>query len=78
MTDLWNHRSVATGLYGRPALSYKNGPDCTVSNQTPGGGQTCVYEDQLFEERVSEVISGHTDHSTPLFVFWATHIVHGE
>lgn len=40
-------------------------------------GQTCTYEDALFESRVTEVIEGHPNKDVPLFVFWATHIVHG-
>jgi hypothetical protein len=47
-----------------------------MATQNPAG-QACVYEDVLFEERVTEVISNHTDKTRPLMVFWATHIVHG-
>lgn len=36
-----------------------------------------MYEDSLFENRVTKVIQDHTNKQNPLFVFWATHIVHG-
>lgn len=34
----------------------------------------CVYEDELLAQRVLDVISNH-DPSTPLFLFWAMHVV---
>lgn len=79
VVDLWNKyfgSSSANASVGKPAVNKVNGPDCTVKDQSPPGNQTCEYEDALFEARVRSVISSH-DTSIPLFMFWATHIVHG-
>ena len=71
----YSYASVCVAACSNPS-QYRNGPGCTMATQTPKG-QTCVYEDVLFEERVTQVIEGHTNTSAPLMVFWATHIVHG-
>eukprot|EP00035_Acanthoeca_spectabilis_P017658 m.371226 g.371226 ORF g.371226 m.371226 type:complete len:556 (+) comp16683_c0_seq28:2454-4121(+) len=77
ITDLWNLRNPnLDGFFGRPAKAFANGPKCTDATQNPAG-QTCTYEDALFESRVTEVIERHPNKDVPLFVFWATHIVHG-
>ena len=39
------------------------------------GGGECVYEDGLFEAEAVRVVAAH-DPATPLFLFWAPHIVH--
>ena len=41
---------------GRPAKEFVNSPGCTDSTQNASG--TCVYEDQLFENRVHRVLRG--------------------
>lgn len=76
ITDLWNMRGPEEAPFGRGAKHYMNSPACTVKNQNPPGNATCMYEDMLFEQRVKTTIQQH-DPSTPLFMFWATHIVHG-
>ena len=76
ITDLWNLQQASSdGIYGKPATAYRNGPNCTDDSQSPDG-QTCVYEDSLFEARITEVIENHPA-DEPLFAFWSTHIVHG-
>ena len=62
---------------GGPALQYKNGPNCTSKTQNPPDGEACSYEDDLFESRVHRIVQNHANLSKPLFVFWASHIVHG-
>lgn len=54
------------------ASNIKN--NCSFESQHPAGG-TCVYEDQLFEDRVTSTIKNHST-SKPLFIFWATRGVH--
>ena len=80
MVDLWTYMPGVNNMprFGRAARSYANSPQCSDENQKPLGpdNQTCVFEDTLFEERVTEVVRGH-DTKVPLFVFWSTHIVHG-
>eukprot|EP00040_Diaphanoeca_grandis_P027589 m.157279 g.157279 ORF g.157279 m.157279 type:complete len:561 (-) comp31048_c0_seq1:97-1779(-) len=72
--DFWNKDTAVNETYGRPAKQKVNVPMCTSSHQNPSG--TCIFEDTLFEERISEKIAT-ADISTPHFFFWATHIVHG-
>ena len=76
MFDLWNKYddTPANATYGEPAKDYLNSMGCTSTTQNASG--TCVYEDDLFEERVHSIVAKH-DPTTPLFVFWATHTVHG-
>ena len=74
MYDLWNKYEGVNETYGRPAKAKVNSVGCTVTNQNASG--TCIYEDDLFEQRVHNIVSNH-DASQPLFVFWATHTVHG-
>jgi len=71
--DLWEHDETIA-YPGRPATRLTNAADCSFKNQDGAG--TCKYEDALFEERVTTIIQAH-DQSKPLFVFWATHAVHG-
>jgi len=59
--DLWDTSKPATDLV--------NSPECSQKNQTG-----CVYEDELFTNRVIAAIDERTDQ--PLFIFWAPHIVH--
>eukprot|EP00035_Acanthoeca_spectabilis_P007581 m.138502 g.138502 ORF g.138502 m.138502 type:complete len:232 (+) comp14002_c0_seq2:573-1268(+) len=76
MVDLWNLEDPATdGLFGSPAKAYANGANCSFDSQNPQN-QVCVYEDALFEERVIKILGDHTDKDVPLFIFWASHIVH--
>lgn len=76
--DLWNDPPYSVPAHmppiGRPAKEYVNSPGCTDSSQNVSG--TCVYEDQLFEDRIHRVIRRRPK-DQPLFMFWATHIVHG-
>ena len=77
MKDLWNYKSNHNPVIpypGRPARHFVNDARCTVASQA--GNYTCVWEDDLFEQRVTETIKAH-DVDTPLFLFWATHTVHG-
>jgi len=83
MYDLWNANHFPNATYGRPAKALVNSVGCsfqhqnatTISGKSAGGGR-CIYEDDIFEDRVHHVIKNH-NRSEPLFVFWATHTVHG-
>jgi arylsulfatase B len=63
IVDLW-----ATG---GPANKLNNSWTCSQTNQAPG----CKYEDEIFVEAVLDFIAAH-DPTTPMFLFWAPHIVH--
>jgi len=71
--DLWEHNE-SIAYPGQPAVDYHNSPECNYNNQTVGS--KCTYTDALFEERVKILLQAH-DKSTPMFLFWATHAVHG-
>ena len=60
--DLWSNDGPAHGL--------NNSHWCTQENQTG-----CLYEDQLFANRVMAAIQ-HKDPHKPFFIFWAPRIVH--
>ena len=60
--DLWDTTVGASSL--------NNSWSCTQKMQTG-----CVYEDEIFVERVLEAIAAH-DPAEPFFLFWAPHIVH--
>lgn len=82
MKDLWNYKRYKPSFVypGRPAVNLMNSPECTVTNQNPGGkGASCIWEDDLFEAHVKTAISQHSENDTskPLFIFWSTHTVHG-
>jgi len=62
IVDLWNT--------DHPAVNLTDPASC--SQQAQAG---CVYEDQLFQTHVISTINNH-DVSTPLFIYWAPHIVH--
>lgn len=72
LKDLW-YSDADTGFPGRPAKLHKNVDDCNFQQQHPNG--TCVYVDQIFEERAKNIIEAH-DPSKPLFLFWATKTAH--
>ena len=57
-------------------MNWTNSPRCTNTDQDPGGAARCVYEDQLFENRVLSIVDAHPA-AEPLFLFYAPHIVHG-
>lgn len=63
IVDLWDTT--------KPAHGQNNTPTCSQKNQHEG----CVYEDQLFTDRVMAAIDGR-DQEKPFFIFWAPHIVH--
>ena len=48
-----------------------SGENCSQANQT--GWERCIYEDQLFTDRVMAAI---TPGPAPFFVFWAPRVVH--
>eukprot|EP01050_Picozoa_sp_SAG11_P004972 SAG11_NODE_333_length_10574_cov_7.889451_4_plen_163_part_00 len=88
MIDLWNDPPYTdnpnTLAIGGPAKEFMNSPACTDTTQLPvgnatAGNTTSVYEDELFENRVHYVLRNAKKNvgDKPLFVFWATHIVHG-
>ena len=81
IVDLW--RSDGAGFEG-PAQGYNN--SCVTNNPAGGHPPSCVpgakgddwydgYEDSLLEQEVLSTIAEH-DAATPLFLFWAPHIVH--
>mmetsp|Transcript_14657 Transcript_14657/g.16265 ORF Transcript_14657/g.16265 Transcript_14657/m.16265 type:complete len:533 (+) Transcript_14657:62-1660(+) len=63
IVDLWHT--------DEPAKSLTNPKTCSQENQA----SDCVYEDELFEQYVFDVLDNH-DPSTPLFLFWAPHSIH--
>jgi arylsulfatase I/J len=80
VVDLWR----GARSYEGPAHGYNN--SCTVKEPAGGHPIDCVpgpmgdtwhegYEDSLLEQRVLRTIGAH-DAATPLFLFWAPHIVH--
>ena len=75
--DFWNKYGNVSAPYGQPAASKVNTLGCTQESQK--GWQNCVYEDDHFTQRVTDVIRGNGKgpDADPFFVFWATHIVHG-
>eukprot|EP00401_Gymnodinium_catenatum_P076341 CAMPEP_0117502376 /NCGR_PEP_ID=MMETSP0784-20121206/23781_1 /TAXON_ID=39447 /ORGANISM="" /LENGTH=593 /DNA_ID=CAMNT_0005297657 /DNA_START=136 /DNA_END=1917 /DNA_ORIENTATION=+ len=75
LKDLWEHDS-SIPLPGRPAKWAMNGKGCTAGHQHAQQHGSCVFEDTIFEERVTSLIDNH-DASSPFFVFWATRTVHG-
>lgn len=70
MGALWEQNSNDT--FGHPA-QFKNDEECSDEEQHPQG--PCDYLDSVLEERVKAIIVDH-DSSVPLFLFWATHLVH--
>jgi len=87
VVDLWR-ASTSTGggaaSYEGPAHGYNN--SCAVHEPDGGHPAECVpgpmgdtwhdgYEDSLLEQQVLRTIAAH-DAATPLFLFWAPHIVH--
>lgn len=77
--DLW--RINAT--YDGPAWELANAPNCTDKTQHPGAdGERCVFEDTLLTQEVLRVLHTHAEQSSvkqgqsPLFLFWAPHLVH--
>jgi hypothetical protein len=88
--DMWNYPpggQPGIPRTGRPGYEYVNAESCTKAHHnTSSAGEKCQYEDAVFEARVHEIISRHTDKwnkigapkdDEPLFIFWAPHIVHG-
>ena len=81
VVDLW--QKIDQGKEG-PAHGMNS--SCVTGNPNGAHPDDCVpgplddkwydgYEDSLFEQHVMATIEGH-DAATPLFVFWAPHIVH--
>ena len=74
--DLWNDYTGIPETFGRPGHEYQNGVGCTEEHQsTTAPGGRCVYEDQLFETRVHDIIKDNKaaakSGAKPLFIFWA-------
>jgi len=78
--DLW-------GPADGPALELLNSASCDRRTAVQFGGKPlyaellkgqgrCVYVDQLFEDRVIELVKRRRGGAEPLFVFWAPHAVH--
>eukprot|EP00038_Savillea_parva_P001046 m.100915 g.100915 ORF g.100915 m.100915 type:complete len:619 (+) comp10367_c0_seq1:74-1930(+) len=81
MVDLWEQNRSAPGSQGptsylsQPALGINNSATCSQQHQ-----EGCLFEDDLFERRVADIIEHHAAMapvSSPLFLFWAPHAVHG-
>jgi len=68
--DLWR----ANGTLEGPARDLQNCKTCSQANQSPGDGR-CQYEEALLGDEVRSIIRDHNQ-STPLFLFWAMHLVH--
>jgi arylsulfatase I/J len=84
VVDLWNcygtkcDAQLGVPGIGQPAHNKMNGAGCTNAHQhATNSSKPCVYEDVLFEGRMTSVIEAHQSGDKPLFLFWSTHIVHG-
>lgn len=64
LTDLWDGAG--------PAVGQNNSWACSAANHSDGG---CVFEDDLFTQRLLDTLDGH-DPAVPLFFFFAPHSVH--
>ena len=72
MRDLWT-LNTSSGT-NRPAKEHQNGPGCSQRNQSGG---RCVYEEAVLTAEVKAIIARHDPASpSPLFLFWAPHLVH--
>ena len=86
--QLWYHLTAPSA---GPATQLLNPPHCAVpspgfpsipqrtAENNPAGPENeagCVYEDDLFNLQVLNIIEHH-DSSRPLFLFWAPHVIHG-
>mmetsp|Transcript_18321 Transcript_18321/g.40070 ORF Transcript_18321/g.40070 Transcript_18321/m.40070 type:complete len:601 (+) Transcript_18321:53-1855(+) len=60
-----------TPFPGRPASRLQNPESC----RHPGPRKECIYEDQIFADRVQEIIRQHTS-AEPFFIFWAPRVAH--
>ena len=85
VVDLWNcygtecDAQLGVPGIGQPAHDKVNGAGCSNAHQhATNSSKPCVYEDALFEERMTSVIEAHQSGDKPLFLFWSTHIVHGQ
>ncbi len=77
--DLWRINSTYSG----PARDLANDGACTDETQRPGpDGGRCVFEDAILTQEVLWVLESHAGQSivqqarSPLFLFWAPHLVH--
>lgn len=80
--DLWRQNSS----YDGPAIGLNNSFEkCAVSDLPypvdpltghPMNNETCLFEDALFHQEIMNIIAQH-DVTTPLFLFWAAHTIHG-
>lgn len=81
-TDLWKDSAPAWGLNnsgacwvpssGFPIVKRRTEENCPAYPSISG----CRYEDEIFAEFVLDAIQTH-NLGQPLFIFWATHVVHG-
>eukprot|EP00448_Togula_jolla_P008288 CAMPEP_0170604218 /NCGR_PEP_ID=MMETSP0224-20130122/19307_1 /TAXON_ID=285029 /ORGANISM="Togula jolla, Strain CCCM 725" /LENGTH=593 /DNA_ID=CAMNT_0010929109 /DNA_START=59 /DNA_END=1837 /DNA_ORIENTATION=- len=63
--------SSQTPFPGRPATWLQNPDSCT--DQVQDG---CMYEDEIFAEKVQAIIQEHNE-ASPFFIFWAPRVAHG-
>ena len=79
-TDFWDetrplcNKSLTVDMWDTdgPGSRYNGSQSCTQANQT------CTYQDEIFVQRVAEVLKNHSAQapSAPLFLFWAPHAPH--
>merc|ERR1719440_1585084 len=69
MIDLWTQNRTES----HPAKTRINPRSCSQENQHAG----CRFEDDKFKDVALRVIREHPLDGTPLFLFWATHGIHG-
>jgi len=69
MIDLWTQNRTES----HPAKTRINPRSCSQKNQHAG----CRFEDDKFKDVALRVINEHPLDGTPLFLFWATHGIHG-
>ena len=70
MRDLWQYNATHDG----PALPDQNGPRCSQRHQDPPD-EACVYEEALLSREAARIIARH-DASQPLFLLYASHLIH--
>lgn len=68
MVDFWEQNGTASG----PATGRNGSRTCSQTAQ-----KGCSFEDDQFGARVVDIITSHDAKQGPLFLFWATHGIHG-
>lgn len=71
--DLWGHTNE-TNEGPQPELANSLAQCSNYTNAWTNNPAECKYEDELFTERVENIINTHDLSGDPLFLYWAPHI----